>query len=510
MISLNNPFSDYGKVVTKERFIGRKAEISRLQQRVLSSHSGACAAIVGEARIGKTSLMHHVFHRDAELVKECNGLVVSFNIGSTTVTTTSEFFTNIVRAVQRELRRVSKSDCEDLNIFAEELYDCIKSNSSDWSIVLLEYFQELGLKNYRVILLLDEFDSISRVFGENENAFQLLRQLGYEHRYATAIVTTSRITIGQIEVQSLISTLSGIFTDIHLGLFNEGEFKQLISPQDSDNFTERERQKIRSFAGLHPYYAQIVGFHIWDYKTSNSKKSLVDHEIDMAIDNCRDEMYEQFDNCKNRMGAERFKTLLTVTLGPSAILFSQFNLNRLIQQGHIIETKNGSQTQYKAFSQAYEEYLQFQQREIDLWPLWSETEKKLRHLIGDRYAKLAKTKQLPLLKFLEQAHPDLYDKYRKYENDQKREQRYFSATTSPFDYMAPNEIFEFLEANWSIFQDIFGGEDRRISWSNNFETLRTVRNPYAHSREYAVSEVKRREAENICYEILSKIESSKK
>lgn len=507
MPNLNNPFSDYGKVVPKDRFIGRKAEIGRLRQRVLSEHGGGCAAIVGEARIGKTSLMHCVFDPKDDLVQERNGLVVSFNVGSLNFSSTSEFFVNIVRGVQRQVRRKSTSDCEDLGIFAEELYESLKSGSSDWNIILLEYLQEVGLKSYQILLLLDEFDSITRIFGADESSFQLLRQMGYESRYATTIVTTSRITIGQIETQSLISTLSGIFTDIHVGLFDEEEFNCLFDSRLRDNefaFTDREMRKLREFTGSHPYYAQIAGFHIWDYKAAK-KKDLVNHEIDAAIDRCRAEIYEQFDNCKHRMGTERFETLLAVTLGPSAIPISPFNLNRLLQQGHIVESKNGSTMSYKPFSQVYEEYLQFQHRQIDLWPLWTETEKKLRKLIGDRYTELARKKRMPIGTLLQQEHPHLYEKYSRYERDQKREKRYFSVTTSPFDYMDPGDIFEFLEANWGEFKDVFGSRDKLNGWSDKFETLRSVRNPYAHSREHAVSEARRREAEAICHEILSNL-----
>ena len=509
MNKLNNPFSDYGKVMSPQRFVGRKSEINWLQQRVLSEFGGGCVAIVGEARIGKTSLMNYVFRRDDPLVQSINGLVVSFNVGSLSFESVADFFASVVRSVQRELRRKSREDYELLKILADQVLEMICASESGWNIVLLEYFEEVGSYNYRIILLLDEFDSITRVFGENEAAFQLLRQLGYDNKYATVIVTTSRISIGQIEVQSLISTLSGIFSDVYLGLFDAEEYAVLFEHrlrQGPITFTKREQRSIRDFVGLHPYFAQIAAFHVWNRKADLQKEALTEEEIGSALDLCRTEIYEQFDNCKLRMGDKRFETLLAITQGPAAYSFSHFDLNRLLQQGHITEVQNGADVKYKPFGQVYDEYLKYHHRQIDLWPLWTKTEKWLRYLIGNRYEKLARNKGLSVGPFLQTYHADLFEKYCNYESNQQRELRYFSVTTTPFDYMNPSDIFDFIETNWDIFQNVFGPRDKINAWRDKFKEIRQVRNPYAHSRDYTVSETRRKVAESICHEIISLIE----
>lgn len=66
--SLNNPFADYGRIVSGERFIGREKEIRMINQRVLGTAYGNLA-IIGLPRIGKSSLAWHaIMDRKEELL----------------------------------------------------------------------------------------------------------------------------------------------------------------------------------------------------------------------------------------------------------------------------------------------------------------------------------------------------------------------------------------------------------------------------------------------------------
>jgi len=54
-MELQNIFSDYGSVITGDRFIGRKSEIEQVQNRLFGETYGNIA-IMGLPRIGKSSL----------------------------------------------------------------------------------------------------------------------------------------------------------------------------------------------------------------------------------------------------------------------------------------------------------------------------------------------------------------------------------------------------------------------------------------------------------------------
>jgi len=54
-MTLKNPFSDYGGIITGDRFVGRKSELNQIQKRLLGETFGNLA-IMGLPRIGKSSL----------------------------------------------------------------------------------------------------------------------------------------------------------------------------------------------------------------------------------------------------------------------------------------------------------------------------------------------------------------------------------------------------------------------------------------------------------------------
>ncbi len=57
-MKFENPFSDYGKIVRGERFIGRKQIINAVESRIIRPTNPGNLAIIGVHRIGKSSLVY--------------------------------------------------------------------------------------------------------------------------------------------------------------------------------------------------------------------------------------------------------------------------------------------------------------------------------------------------------------------------------------------------------------------------------------------------------------------
>lgn len=58
-----NPFTVRGMIQNRKDFIGRKAEISHIVSRLKTMQS---CSVVGERRIGKSSLLYHLFQTGNE------------------------------------------------------------------------------------------------------------------------------------------------------------------------------------------------------------------------------------------------------------------------------------------------------------------------------------------------------------------------------------------------------------------------------------------------------------
>jgi hypothetical protein len=67
-----NPFADYGNIVRGERFIGRKNDLQAIANRIIRPREAGNLAIIGEPRIGKSSLVYKAIleQKDALIAKK--------------------------------------------------------------------------------------------------------------------------------------------------------------------------------------------------------------------------------------------------------------------------------------------------------------------------------------------------------------------------------------------------------------------------------------------------------
>ena len=68
-LDFDNPFADYGSIVRGERFIGRQTSLQVLENRVIRPSEPGNLAIIGDHKIGKSSLVYKaIIERKDELI----------------------------------------------------------------------------------------------------------------------------------------------------------------------------------------------------------------------------------------------------------------------------------------------------------------------------------------------------------------------------------------------------------------------------------------------------------
>ena len=101
----SNPFV-YGGPVGIEKFVGRSREVSRVFDQ-LRSHALGSVAIIGERRIGKTSLMHYVSAPDICKrwnLDETRSVFLFQDCGAVAPFTIDNFWRTILKRLRRELK----------------------------------------------------------------------------------------------------------------------------------------------------------------------------------------------------------------------------------------------------------------------------------------------------------------------------------------------------------------------------------------------------------------------
>jgi hypothetical protein len=255
-----NPFFHRGPIRQREYFYGRAHHVA---QSASLLRNGQNLALVGQRRIGKTSLL---FHLADPVVFETHGLrrgehlFVYLDATELGVLSPDEIFALLSDGLATAARPTGHS--LDLIRPPPEVL-----SYRDFREVVLRV-TEAGL---RPIYLLDEFESLADNPHLGPRFFSGLRALSSQ--FDLCFVTASRQSLLELtytNAETLSSPFFNTFANLNLGLYSESEARRLVEglathatldlpPQTTDH--------ILRLAGPHPMLLQIAAFHaveLWE------------------------------------------------------------------------------------------------------------------------------------------------------------------------------------------------------------------------------------------------------
>ncbi|MEQ8189466.1 MAG: Swt1 family HEPN domain-containing protein [Candidatus Eremiobacterota bacterium] len=486
-----NPFADYGNIVRGERFIGRKESLKVIENRIIRPNEPGNLAIIGEPRIGKSSLVYKaIMEKKSELVKG-NRFPVWLNLA--TYDKSSIFFRSLVTESLAELENVDK-----ISPRIQQAANKVFQDKMSWTEgygKIQRYFEKIKNEGLHIIFILDEFDHARYLFKGDISGFQGLRELSYRPEWRVTFVTTSRRSIRDIEMQTqAISTFDGIFYKYYLGMFSDEDKIEYFAKFNSSitSLTCEAKEKIEYYCGGFPYILEMLGYEIIEcYR----EKHRVD--IDETVERIKQSLLDQYDRMIDLLKEDKsLNKLLQILFGP-IIDILQTDIEQFLKYGLIITLKDDV---YQAFSKHFNEYLNIIERYIDIWPLWSETERKLRFVIAEI---LKGEYGIDWVNKLEKAQVKLKPIFDECKKLQLKEEKTFGnrASKDLLDFTYPRELFSIIFSRWDIFKNIFGKDQNY--WNQRAELLSKVRNPLAHNRSQVINDYEKDIAEGYCKEILS-------
>jgi serine/threonine protein kinase len=261
-LSAVNPFT-YGNPITDPtRFYGRQREIEQVFSR-LRNPAFESSSIVGERRVGKTSLLRVMAHPD---VVRAHGLdpekyiFVYNDLGMVGESTTPlQLWLRLLRTIRRQ---VQDPDPELNDIIAD-----LRSSGQIDNYLLADFFDLLSDVGLSVVLLLDEFETITYNENFGPDFFGVLRSLAIHHDLA--LITSSRQELVDLchsdEVRT--SPFFNIFANINLRGLLPAEADQMIGRLLSGTgveFSDRDKAAIAQISGYHPFFTQVAAHFMWD------------------------------------------------------------------------------------------------------------------------------------------------------------------------------------------------------------------------------------------------------
>jgi len=258
---INNPFL-YGNPVQPDQFIGRRTIVRRVVGRIFNQ--GQSTALVGEPRLGKTSLLHYLsaaqtraalYSAKAERLHFC---YLDTQILSSDCTL-MQFWELALRTLQKTVAPISS--------IGQQLQ---QSAATGYDVFALEtLFRALHAAGHQLVLLIDEFDLLlHHPLLSHAQFFGSLRSLASRSQGAFTLIIASRLSLARLNAETQRYNPTGspffnIFDEVTLGTLTSQEIEQLLNLA-GDRFTADDRHFIISLTGGHPYLLQSTAAAMWD------------------------------------------------------------------------------------------------------------------------------------------------------------------------------------------------------------------------------------------------------
>ncbi|MGH9822595.1 MAG: protein kinase domain-containing protein [Blastocatellia bacterium] len=265
---LRNPYLNRVAIKDPAQFFGRRREVSRIFSRLGSSRPQSIS-VVGDRRIGKSSLLYYINNREvrARLLDKPSDYVFAFiDLQQKRKLTPPQFFKDLLALLAKETDDDSIAD-------TEPSFDSLRA--------VLERFRAAAKK---LIVLFDEFEAITANHSFDLEFYSFLRSIA--NNYDVAYVTSSARDLQELCRTQLIadSPFFNIFTNVYLRAFTRSEANDLIAvpSREAGLPLEGYSRRIVEVAGHFPYFVQIGCSAYFDHLCENHGK-LDREEVEAAF-----------------------------------------------------------------------------------------------------------------------------------------------------------------------------------------------------------------------------------
>ncbi len=255
-----NPFTYGNPISDPHRFFGREWEVKQIFGR-LQNKEFESSSVVGERRIGKTSLLNYLANAD---VREMQGLGPEH---CTFVYVDLQMVDEAMGPEQlwRSLLALMRRQCADSEI--GKILTAFESRRRLNTFDRAELFRQVEDRGHRVAFLLDEFERVTTNKNFGPDFYFGLRSLVIGHK--VALVTSSRLELIELCHSPAVrsSPFFNIFANINLRQFSLDECQLMISRSldgTAVRFSAEDLQQVLDLAGLQPYFLRMACWLLYE------------------------------------------------------------------------------------------------------------------------------------------------------------------------------------------------------------------------------------------------------
>lgn len=489
-----NPYADFGGTRTDTRFIGRESELRMIASRVFGAGGYGSVAVIGLPRVGKSSLVSEAIRRAEARAGERRTVVVRVNVGE--FVTVGELFRRLIEDLVDAIDDQGLGNDE----IGRRTTKALGQPETDFSAVRA-VFRSLRRTDIRPVCVLDEFDAGRRLFKQTPQCFHWLRELSSNPAFKAALVIVAKRRLQ--EVARLAGHESDYWANVLMTLtlkpFLSDEVDRFFATLEDEGVAlgDAERRDVLALCGGNPYLLEGIAFHAWDRVEQGER---IDSEWIRTVGGelVRDYLLQVSTILDD---GPMLSKAIQVLAGPQWDVTAE-DIAALCELGVLYEEDG----ELRGFSRTFEDHLRVVERDIDIWPLWRETEQALREVLERGLEQIYGSHWPdPLVR----ARPKFRSEIEKWQKQRDRERRTIGrASASLLAYTYPADLFQLMAVDWKRLAEPLLGSAKQ-DWDTNFKVLAKVRNPLAHNRAEAVTKADRLQAEGVCRAILERYKTWK-
>ncbi len=315
----NNPYLNRVMVKSPEEFFGRAAEVRRIYSR-LDAPRPQSVSVVGERTIGKSSLLNYVYHRAnrKQFMRNHESCIFVYLDFQSRLDYDVEMFIDFL-----------------FNMFSFECRDGYDYNNRKKSLdELRDVVAELDAEDKRIIILMDEFEVITRNERFDASFFAFLRSLA--NSYKVAYVTSSCEDLQKMCHNKDIadSPFFNIFSNLPLRSFEHDEALELITmPSERAGVPLRPHaDRILDMAGRFPLFLQVACAGVYDYLVDNDTS---DPDWDRITEVYLEDAGPYFRSVWAGLDEATRENIARIAMGKSAA--KKYINTKLLRRGYLVE-----------------------------------------------------------------------------------------------------------------------------------------------------------------------------
>jgi len=269
---MQNPYNNKAMLPhDSDMFFGREKEMKSIASSLLAENPQS-VSVIGERRIGKSSVANRVFHK-LKLDNNTIPVFLDFDALAGLCNSKDEFFQRLNEKVSECLAEKPQIQSR-LGTFGFNDYPSFRG------------FVEKGAKNgLKFIIFIDEFEHLPEKQFADDSFFSNLRSMANNPANRLAFVTISLKSLKDLTHDSVQSSAFWNIFDVRIiGLLDDESIKELRQYGFRKNgltVTKDEEDKIRYYAGAFPFFNQMVCKHVFDAKMNNTEPIWNSVEIEL-------------------------------------------------------------------------------------------------------------------------------------------------------------------------------------------------------------------------------------